>query len=61
MVSLSVLVPLAIFGSFNVALGTLSAFVVAGFGLGFGTHLGWNIVKQRVANPGGHGDTSVAV
>ena len=61
MVSLSVLVLLAVFGSFNVVLGTLAGFVVAGFGLGFGTRFVWNIVKQRVVGVGGSGDTSVAV
>ena len=50
MVALATLILVAIFGSYNVALGTLAGFVVAGFGLGFGARSVWEIVHGHVVS-----------
>jgi len=47
MVTLAALVLLTIFGAYNVILGTLAGFVVAGFGLGFGARVAWETVHGR--------------
>jgi len=47
MVALSLLILLAVFGSYNVILGTLAGTVVAGFGLGFGVRIVWEMVRPR--------------
>ena len=47
MVALALLVLVAVFGSYNVVLGSLAGFVVAGFGLGFGTRVVWEIIQTR--------------
>ena len=48
MVAIAALVLVAIFGSYNVVLGTLAGFVVSGFGLGFGFRVVWGIVQDRL-------------
>lgn len=50
MVTLAMLVLVALFGSYNVVLGTLAGCVVAGFGLGFGARVVWEILGDRLAN-----------
>lgn len=50
MVALAMLVLVALFGSYNVVLGTLAGFVVAGFGLGFGARVVWETLGNRLTN-----------
>jgi len=47
MVALGMLVIVAVFGAYNVLLGTLAGFVVSGFGLGFGLRVVWGIMQDH--------------
>lgn len=48
MVVLALLVLVAVFGMYNLVLGTLAGFIVAGFGLGFGARVAWEAVESRL-------------